>query len=60
VFDQTLAAMEQMEEADESLLLELDKLASELVIISSADNTENGDQIIDEIRRLVEEAKYYR
>ncbi len=60
VFDQTLAAMEQMEEADESLLLELDKLASELVIISSVDNTENGDQIIDEIRRLVEEAKYYR
>ena len=55
-----LADLDAMQENDEGLLLELDKLAAELSTISASGQSDKGESILDEIRRLVEEAKYYR
>ncbi|MDO4403793.1 MAG: hypothetical protein Q4C09_02030 [Atopobiaceae bacterium] len=57
---QTFDTLDAMQETNESLLLELDKLAAELANITVADNNDTSDYILEEIRRLVDEAKYYR
>lgn len=59
-FEETLASLDAIQETNEGLLVELDKLAGELVSLSAASPTDQSDYILDEIRRLVEEAKYYR
>lgn len=60
LFKSTLASFDSILETNESLLLELDKLAAELVTLTASSPTEQSDKIIEEIRRLVDEAKYYR
>lgn len=60
VFKETLASLDTVQETNEGLLLELDKLATELSTIGGSETNGRGDSIIGEIRRLVEEAKYYR
>lgn len=59
-FEETLASLDTIQETNEGLLVELDKLAGELVTLSASSPTDQSDYILDEIRRLVEEAKYYR
>lgn len=60
LYQKMLADLDAMQENDEGLLLELDKLAAELSTISASGQSDKGESILDEIRRLVEEAKYYR
>ncbi len=52
--------MDKLRSANEGLLLELDKLSSELATLSSNDSTEESSRIADEVRRLAEQTKYYR
>ena len=60
LYKDILSTLDEIQVTNEGLLLELDKLASELVTLQATDPTEQSDSIIEEIRRLVEEAKYYR
>lgn len=60
LFHEMLDSLDTLQETNEGLLLELDKLATELSTIPDPDQAEDSDQIIEEIRRLVDEAKYYR
>ena len=60
LYKEMLASLDALQEANESLLLELDKLAAEVTMITGAESDDQCDDIIEEIRRLVEEAKYYR
>ena len=60
LYQEMLASLDALQETNEGLLLELEKLTGELVGISSAEQADRGDPIFDEISRLVEEAKYYR
>ena len=60
LYREMLGSLDTLQDTNEGLLLELDKLAAELSTINGPGQGENSDQIIDEIRRLVDEAKYYR
>ncbi len=60
LFKSTLASFDEILVTNEGLLFELDKLNSELVSLTASSPTEQGDRILEEIRRLVEEAKYYK
>ena len=60
LYQEMLASLDALQETNESLLLELDALAAEVSSITSSSTGDRGDQIIEEIHRLVEEAKYYR
>lgn len=60
LYQEMLASLDALQETNESLLLELDALASEVSSITTTSTGDRGDQIIEEIHRLVEEAKYYR
>jgi len=60
LYKDILSTLDEIQVTNEGLLLELDKLSSELVTLQATDPTEQSDTIIEEIRRLVEEAKYYR
>lgn len=51
--------MNALQEANDRLLLELDKLQAELDRMESANPDETTEQIAEEIRALVEDAKYY-
>lgn len=60
LYCEMIDSFDRLQETNESLLLELEKLAGELATLSASDPTDQSDYIIEEIRRLVEEAKYYR
>ena len=60
LYREMLASLDAIQETNDGLLLELDKLAAELGTLSSAGTSDGSDLIIEEIRRLVDEAKYYR
>ena len=60
LYKEMLEGLDAIQETNEGLLLELDKLAAELSSISASGQSDKGDSILEEIRRLVEEAKYYR
>ena len=60
IYKQSLASLDAIQETNEGLLLELDKLAIELGSIQQADESDEGDTILSEIRRLIDEARYYR
>lgn len=60
LYREMLESLDTLQDTNEGLLLELDKLAAELSTINGPGQGENSDQIIEEIRRLVDEAKYYR
>lgn len=60
LYKEMLASLDTVQETSEELLLELDKLAAELSTLSVPGVNDQSDHIIDEIRRLVNEAKYYR
>lgn len=56
----TLAQMDGIIESNEKLLLELDKLSAELGTLDNVDTSENSERIVEEIRTLIDETKYYK
>ncbi len=56
---ETKDEMDKIRSANEALLLELDKLTSNLSKISSTESTDDSARIADEVSRLAEETKYY-
>lgn len=56
----TKAEMDDIRSANEGLLLELDKLSVELDKLAGNDPSRSNAQIADEVRRLVDETKFYR
>ncbi len=46
--------------SNDKLLLELDKLTAEIGLIDNVDTTERSEEIVEEIRTLIDETKYYR
>lgn len=56
----SLADMEAIIDANGQLLFELDKLAAELDKLQNAGFTEESEKLLDEIRTLIDETKYYR
>lgn len=55
-----LGDMRNIVAANENLLLELDKFAVEISQLESSANSEENNRMIEEVRTLVEETKYYR
>ena len=60
IYQEMLASIDTIQETNDGLLFELDKLITELGNVSQAGGTAESDSILSEIHRLVEEAKYYR
>lgn len=60
LYQEMLASIDALQETNDALLLELDKLASELGDIQRDGGSAAESATLDEIRRLVDEAKYYR
>lgn len=60
IYQEMLASIDTIQETNDGLLFELDKLISELGNLHHADSSATSDSILSEIHRLVEEAKYYR
>lgn len=59
VMRETLKEMDQIQTANDQLLAELENLQAKLASMSGADVGKETDQIIEEIRQLAEDAKYY-
>ena len=59
VLQQGLDEMDALLASNDRLLTELDKLTFELGKLTDADATADGDHIVEEIRTLIDETKYY-
>ena len=55
-----LSQMQAIESANEKLLLELDKLSAELDKLDDAASSAESERLVEEIRQLTEETKYYK
>lgn len=55
-----LAELDGIVAANDRLLLEIDKLAAELGTLEDAGSGAESDRIVEEIRTLIDETKYYR
>ena len=55
-----LSQMQAIESANEKLLLELDKLTAELDKLDDAASSSESERLVEEIRQLTEETKYYK
>lgn len=55
-----LSQMQAIENANERLLLELDKLSAELDKLDDAASNSESERLVEEIRQLTEETKYYK
>lgn len=60
ILDETKREMDSIRSANEGLLLELEKLSSELGKLSTNESTDESARIAKEVRDLAEETKYYR
>lgn len=60
LFHQQMVEMQAICDRNDQLLLELDKLASELHSLDDSGSSAKSDQLIEEIRKLSDETKYYR
>jgi len=60
LMQQDLRNMDAIIVANDQLLFELDKLTAELNKLKSVDDTGAGDRLLEEIRTLIEETKYYQ
>ena len=60
VYAEALADMRDVIEANEHLLLEMGKLEMELSDLESDDNREDNNRMLDEVKELLEQTKYYR
>ena len=55
----TIVDMDVIMASNAQLLLELDKLSAELGKLADADTSEKSERIVEEIRTLIDETKYY-
>ena len=55
----TLDEMDEFQSTNDRLLVELEKLQSELMVLSGAGYESDTDEIIAEIRKLADDTKYY-
>ncbi len=60
LYDEALADMREVVEANERLLLEMGKLEMEISDLESDDNREDNTRMLDEVEELLEQTKYYR
>lgn len=60
VLQEGLDEMDAILKSNDKLLTELDKLTLELGKLSDADTSANTEGIVDEIRTLIDETKYYQ
>lgn len=60
IYEDALSDMSEVIEANERLLLEMGKLEMEISDMESDDNREDNTRMLDEVRELVEQTKYYR
>lgn len=60
IYAKALADMNSIVEANERLLLELDRFAAEISSLDSADNVAANSEILEEVRKLIEETKFYK
>ncbi|MBR3316591.1 MAG: hypothetical protein IKG21_02060 [Atopobiaceae bacterium] len=59
LFENTIDEMRDLRKANEDLLFELEKLQGELDKLSDKDDGAPNDDILEEIRKLSDDAKYY-
>lgn len=57
--ERALTSMQEIVNANERLLLELDRLSSELTNLDSGILTTESEEMLDEIRRIVDQTKFY-
>ena len=60
IYGEALDDMREVIEANERLLLEMGKLEMELSDLESDDNREDNNRMLDEVKELLEQTKYYR
>lgn len=60
VYEDALSDMRQVVEANDRLLLEMGKLEMEISDLESDDNREGNTRMLEEVKGLLEETKYYR
>lgn len=60
VYEDALSDMRDVIEANERLLLEMGKLEMELSDLESGDTREDNTRMLDEVKELLEQTKYYR
>ena len=59
VLQEGLDQMDELLASNDQLLTELDKLTIELGKLTDADSNADGERIVEEIRTLIDETKYY-
>lgn len=60
LYQDMLASLDALQETNDGLVFELDKLAGQLADVQRSEDKGAESATLDEIRRLVDEAKYYR
>lgn len=60
LYDQSLAGMQQITEANERVLLEMGKLELELTTLEADDTRTEAGQTIEELQGLIDQTRYYR
>ncbi len=60
LLDETKKEMDSIRSTNQRLLLELGRLSAELSKLSSSDAHDEGESIVEEVSKLVEQTKYYR
>ena len=60
LYQDMLLSLDNLQETNDGLLFELEKLAGELADVQRSEDASDESATLDEIRRLVDEAKYYR
>ena len=59
IYEDTLVSMQDILNANERLILEMDRFASELSHLDSTSLSTESDEMLEEIKRLVDETRYY-
>lgn len=59
IYADTLTSMQDILNANERLILEMDRFASELSHLDSTSLSTESDEMLEEIKRLVNETRYY-
>lgn len=59
IYEETLTSMQDILNANERLILEMDRFASELSRLDSTSLSTESDEMLEEIKRLVDETRYY-
>ena len=60
IYAKAMEDMNAIVEANERLMLELDRFAAEISALDSADNAAENSAILEEVRQLIEETKFYK